>query len=94
MQAQCLGRRKRMKYQNQKRSAENYTMNYDCTLCGRQYRYKESLLIHMNCDHGGTEMEHQASTDFDAVDRSIIEKAIENVVENGTADEVYNTSQA
>ena len=48
----------------------------------------------MNCDHGGTEMEQQASTDFDAVDRSIIEKAIENVVENGTADEVYNnTSQ-
>ena len=27
-------------------------MNYDCTVCGRQYRYEESLFLHMKTDHG------------------------------------------
>ena len=27
-------------------------MNYDCTICGRQYRYEESLYLHMKTDHG------------------------------------------
>ena len=95
VQAQCLGRRKRMKFQNQKRTAENYSMNFDCTICGRQYRYQESLYVHIKTDHGGFDIDFNAeSANIDAVDRNIIERAIENVVSNGlTDDKSPNTSQ-
>lgn len=106
MQAQCVGRRRRAKIENQKRNAENYTMNYDCTICGRQYRYQESLYIHIKTNHGGVDVDFDVEAgNTNTIDQSIIDNAIQNFAENGLGstemdaedaegiEEINNTSQ-
>lgn len=62
-------------------------MNYNCMICGRQYRYQESLQLHLKTDHGGMEMDIDNGGDksFD-IDQCIINSAIKDV-ENGIAED-------
>ena len=75
-------------------------MKYDCTICRRQYRYEESLYLHMKTDHGGMDVDFRAGNSADhrgididvregnsSVDQLIIADAVRDVIDNGASSE-------